>query len=157
MNRFKISIFFILCALVTSGIAQENKLLTVVKVTKAWIAEAPPTATVLAGYMTLENVSNQKVVLTAVSSQDFEKVEIHETVIKEDKVSMVAHETLIIPVKETIILKPGGFHLMLIGAKRPLKVGDKAEIALKFQDDSVQLVDMAVKKRSAEAEHQHHH
>ena len=131
----------------------------IVEVTDAWIAEAPPTAKVLAGYMQLENKSEKGVVLTGAQSSDFESVEIHETVIKADKVSMVAHETLAISAGETIAFKPGGFHLMLMGAKKPFKVGETTEITLKFLGDTSQTVQMVVKKRSEEQahEHEHHH
>jgi len=127
----------------------------IVKVSDAWIAEAPPTATVLAGYMQLENTSDQEIIISGVQSQDFKAVEIHETVLKADKVSMVAHETLSIPAGETVSLQPGGLHFMLMGAKRPLKAGDTTEIILEFQDSATQSVKIEVKKRAVEQDHQH--
>lgn len=130
-----------------------------VQVTDAWVAEAPPTTSVFAGYMQLKNTGERDMVLTGVVSQDFESVDIHETVIKEDKVSMVAHETLPIPAGKTVSLEPGGFHLMLIKAKKPLKAGDTVEIVLHFQDSITQPVKMEVKKRPTEnaVDHEHHH
>lgn len=137
----------------------ENNVSPTVKITNAWIAEAPPTTSVLAGYMQLENTSARDIVLIGMVSQDFERVDIHETVIKGDKVSMVAHETLSIPAGKTVSLEPGGFHLMLIEAKKPLKAGDTVEIVLHFQENVTQPVKMEVKKRPTEdaVDHEHHH
>jgi len=143
----------------TLGLTEEESATAVVKVTNAWIAETPPTATVLAGYMQLENTSNQEIVLDGAQSQDFKEVAIHETVVKADKVSMVAHKTLSIPAGKTVSFEPGGFHLMLVGAKKPLKAGDTTEIVLHFQEGTTQSVKMEVKKRSTEQaiDHDHHH
>jgi hypothetical protein len=140
--------------------ATESDTSPTVKISGAWIAEAPPTATVLAGYMQLENASDQVVILKGAESQDFKGIEIHETVVNADKVSMVAHETLSVPAGETVSFAPGGFHLMLIGAKKPLKDGDTVEVVLHFQAGVSQTVKMEVKKRSmdnADDHSQHHH
>lgn len=164
IRKLVLTTFLSVFLIPVSGFAEEavvpiKELPPPVQVTDAWVAEAPPTATVLAGYMQLENTSEQDRVLTGVVSQDFEKVDIHETVIKENKASMVAHETLSIPAGKTVSLEPGGFHLMLIEAKKPLKAGDTVEVVLHFQENVTQPVKMEVKKRPTEnaIDHEHHH
>ena len=39
---------------------------------------------------------------------------------------------ILVPAGSSTDLKPGGFHLMLIGIKSPLKVGDSVPLKLKF-------------------------
>ena len=43
-------------------------------------------------------------------------------------------------------LKPGGYHLMLIGVKRPLAEGDSVAITLTFDDGSKQPIAALVRK-----------
>jgi copper(I)-binding protein len=38
-----------------------------------------------------------------------------------------------IPAGQTVKLEPNGYHLMLIGPKRPFKVGDRIPATLRFQ------------------------
>ena len=40
--------------------------------------------------------------------------------------------SLAIPAGQTVVLKPGGYHIMLIGLKRELRAGDKFTIGLHF-------------------------
>lgn len=42
-------------------------------------------------------------------------------------------EAIDIPAGETVMLKPGGYHIMLIDLAKPLKVGDKIDLTLKFE------------------------
>lgn len=151
------------CVLLTSfySLAEDNRTppeanSSIVKIEDPWIAEAPPKATVLAGYLQIKNLTTKEFTLNGATSTDFDKIEIHETVEKDGQVSMIPHPTLPIPVEKTVSFQPGGFHLMLIGAKKSLKAGDKVEITLNFQDDVKQTVTMEVKKRDA-TEHANHH
>jgi copper(I)-binding protein len=61
-------------------------------------------------------------------------VEIHETVMENDmmKMQMLA-EGLEVPPRDEVVLKPGGYHIMLIGMQRELKVGDTFTIELQFE------------------------
>jgi copper(I)-binding protein len=42
-------------------------------------------------------------------------------------------EGLAIDPGKTVTLAPGGYHLMLLGLKKPLREGDKVAITLKFE------------------------
>lgn len=62
-------------------------------------------------------------------------VEIHETLLREDMMSMQqVEEGIIIPAGGEVELKPGGYHIMLIGLKRDLEVGDQFPVTLQFKD-----------------------
>lgn len=80
-----------------------------------------------AGYLALTNNSKDPLVITDVSSPQFEAVEMHET-IEEDGVSrMVPVGDLTIPPGSTVTFKPGGKHLMLMRPGAALDV-----VALSF-------------------------
>jgi copper(I)-binding protein len=59
-------------------------------------------------------------------------VEIHKTVIKDGMMQMRHQPQLIIPPKSQVVLKPGSYHLMLMGLKKSLIAGDKVDLTLKF-------------------------
>jgi periplasmic copper chaperone A len=61
-------------------------------------------------------------------------VEIHETVMEGEvmKMRMLA-DGLEIPARGQVELKPGGYHVMLIGLERDLEVGDRFSLELQFE------------------------
>jgi copper(I)-binding protein len=48
---------------------------------------------------------------------------------------------------QTIILKPGGYHIMLIDLKHPLKKGEKVTIWLKFKYSGMKKIIAPVENR----------
>ena len=62
---------------------------------------------------------------------------------------------------ETVKLQPGGLHVMLMGLKKPLKVGDTFALTLKFKQAKPQTVTVTVQtgadKMPAAMPHQHKH
>ena len=55
-----------------------------------------------------------------------------------------------------VALKPSGFHIMLIGLTRKLKLGDQVAIELEFADSERLLVIAVVKMVGSEKEHGDH-
>lgn len=116
-------------------------------VREAWVREGPPTAKVLAGYLTIENSSEQKQVITGAQSTAFEQVEMHRTEHHhEGHVRMISQDQLEIPAGGRLVLEPGGNHLMLMGAKQVLRAGDVVDIILKLKDGHHLTVKATVKK-----------
>ncbi len=112
----------------------------------AWIREAPPHATVLAGYMILENQSDKSQSLISVSATAFGRVMIHRTEQKDGMAHMVHQKQVTIPAKGKIIFAPGGYHMMLMEPKRSLQAGDQATVDLNFADQSKLSVIFEVRK-----------
>ncbi len=104
------------------------------KVDKPWIRESPPGMKILAGYMTLENEKNEALNMVGASSVDFESIEIHHTVIKDDMAGMNRQQSVRIPRFSTVKFEPSGLHLMLINPKRELRGGYKVKITLRFSN-----------------------
>ena len=127
-------------------------------ITDAWISEAPPTVSILAGYMNIYNGSDNAMILQSVSSPDFEKIEIHLSVIKNEMVSMEKQDSLQIPAKETIKLSPGNYHLMLFGPDKPLRSGDTTTLNFSFSNGNTQIIVAKIERRSSvdHGNHEHH-
>jgi periplasmic copper chaperone A len=77
-----------------------------------------------AGYMTLQNKGDKEVKFAVVSVEGFKKVESHETIEKDGRMSMQKVEDFVIPPKASLSLQPGGRHLMLFDPTKSFKPGD---------------------------------
>lgn len=108
-----------------------------VVVENAWIREAPPAATAMAGYMVVKNPGGSDKVLVAASSADFNNVMLHRTVVDNGLAKMIHQMAITIPARGDVTFEPNGYHVMLMGPKRALKAGNKVEITLKFKDGEV--------------------
>ena len=60
-------------------------------------------------------------------------VEIHEMRMESNVMRMRAISKLDLPAGQAVELKPGGYHVMLMDLKQPLKKGDTVPITLKIQ------------------------
>ncbi len=76
-----------------------------------------------------------------------EVVEIHETVIEGEVTKMQRLDGgLMVPARGEALLKPGGYHFMLIGMKRDLKVGDTFTMELQFEKSGAISVEPEVRE-----------
>jgi copper(I)-binding protein len=97
-----------------------------------WVREAPPNVKVLAAYMSIKNASSEQRILSSIASSAFESVEIHETVNHDGMMLMEHQPQLVIAAKSKVVLKPGSYHLMLMGPKKSFIAGDVVDLSLKF-------------------------
>ena len=144
----------VLCLLVSLSSVKADEILSI---DDAWVAEAPPVAPVMGGYMKIENVTNKRISITSASCPDFEKVEIHEMSMSGSMMKMRQIEKLDVPANGKVELKPGGYHLMLIKPKQSFKKGDTLTVTLYTTDGQSQAIKMEVKERPSSDTHQHHH
>ena len=126
-------------------------------VEQAWVREAPPTSTINAAYLHIENLTDQKLALISAESPDFDKVEIHKTILEEEVARMIPVTQVTIPPHETIVLAPTGLHFMLLGRKRPLLVGDEITLVLHFAPSFSHSLTVPVKQQTENDDHHHHH
>ena len=158
VNLFLLTTFIFQILFSSSVVANES---LGIDISDAWISEAPPTASVLAGYANIYNASDKPITLLTVSSPNFSKIEIHRSVLNGDMVSMEKQYLLEIPAKNTIKLSPGDLHLMLFDPDRPLRSGDTAILEFSFTDGHNQTIEAKVERRSSNdhssEDHSHHH
>lgn len=129
----------------------------VLTVADPWVREGPPNARVLAGYMLIRNPSDRAETVMGASSPAFHSVEMHRTVLDEGVARMVEQERLQIPAGGQLALEPGGYHLMLMGAQRPLLAGDTVEIVLDLGGGRQVNVKAPVRKAADAGQAHHHH
>jgi len=85
-------------------------------------------------YMTLDNKSHVADRLTAASSDVADKLQIHEMAVVNGVMQMrELSDGLPIPADGSVALKPGSYHVMLIGLKKPLTAGETFPMMLTFE------------------------
>lgn len=88
-------------------------------------------------YMTLSNQAAAPDKLVQITTESASTAEVHETVEKDGVATMRPIGSLEIPAGGSVELKPGGYHIMLMGLKAPLKKGGMIMLKLKFEHAGV--------------------
>lgn len=125
-----------------------------IEVHGAWVR---PTASGenAAVYLTLHNHSSKGDELIGASSNAADMVEIHESKMENDMMQMNMIPSLPIAAGEEIAFAPGGLHIMLIGVKKDLVLGEHVGVVLHFKDHKDIVVEVPVEDLMPAEEHQH--
>ena len=107
-----------------------------VSASHVWIRQPPPGISVLAGYLTLQNLTGKPLELKSVTSPEFNAVEMHRSFVKDDVEQMEQVPSVSIPAHGSVEFKPGSYHLMLMQPKKDLFPGDIVTLDLGFSDGS---------------------
>jgi copper(I)-binding protein len=103
-------------------------------ITQAWSRATPGGAKVAGGYLTIENKGSAPDRLIGGSADVADKVQVHEMATSNGVMTMrPLDKGLAIEPGKTAKLAPGGYHLMLLGLKSPLKQGEKVPVTLEFE------------------------
>jgi copper(I)-binding protein len=104
-----------------------------------------------AGYLKLANKGPVDRLVSA-TSPAAGSVEIHSMSMEGDVMKMRQIDAIEIATGQTVELKPGGYHLMLMGLKAPLKVGEKFPLTLKFEKSGEVVVTVNVEEPKSKSE-----
>jgi hypothetical protein len=101
----------------------------------------------------MELRSAEDAVLVSASSPVAGVVEIHEMVMDGNVMKMRAMPRLDLPAGKSVLLRPGGYHVMLMELKQPLKKGDTVPLSLRVEgkDRSPRTVDVVAEVREITA------
>ncbi len=126
MNRTmkRILIAALVWAAAGSALAQVN-------VSSAWARSTVPGQSGTGAFMTIVSKDGGK--LVGAASPVAGVVELHEMAMDNNVMKMRAIPALDLPAGREVQLKPGGYHVMLLDLKRPLKVGEKVQIELRLE------------------------
>ena len=103
-------------------------------ITQAWTRATPSGAKTGGGFLTIENKGGTPDKLIGASADGAGKIEVHEMAMNDGVMKMRPVEGgLAIDPGKTVKLAPGGFHLMMMDLKAPLKQGDKLPVTLQFE------------------------
>jgi copper(I)-binding protein len=104
------------------------------EISHPWTRATPSTAQSGGGFLTVTNKGTTPDRLVAARSGASDRVEIHEMKMDGNVMRMRELEKgLEIPAGATVMLKPGGFHIMFMGLKAPFAKDAKVPVTLVFE------------------------
>ena len=98
-----------------------------------------------AAFFVIKNNSDKDIAITSANSDIAEKNELHTHIKENQMLKMMKIEKLVVPAKSSLELKSGGDHVMLMGLKKELKVGDEINLELSFSDGDKKSIKVPVK------------
>ena len=105
------------------------------------------TVTTDAVYFTIHNTGKQDDQLVSASSDVAGAVELHQSVMDNGVMTMKPIQSISVPAGGSVEFKPGGYHVMLIGMRRDLNVGDQFEVTLNFKVAGAVKVEVEVQQQ----------
>ncbi len=123
-----------------------NCITTEIVINDPWVRLSPPNAPALGFFMKINNNTDHDIKLLSVNASGYKRIELHRTVAQGDMMKMVKQEFMPIPTKGKLHLKPGSWHIMLIGPKSVLRKGDTVVIDLVFDNGLTKTVHAQVRK-----------
>jgi len=112
-----------------------------------WVRSAPPNAPALAAFMMLKNHSAADISVVDVrTSLKLDHVELHRTMMADGMMKMVPQENIPVASHSSTELKPGSWHIMLIGPKQVPMMGEVVHLTLVLSDGSEQMVEATVRQ-----------
>lgn len=112
-----------------------------------YVRATPPGLPNSAAFMSISNSSDKDISLVSARSDASSVVELHTHDMKDGVMKMYQVPKINIKANSSTVLKPGGFHIMLIGLKtKPLKEEMNVEIELHFSNGQNLKVFAPVKK-----------
>ena len=114
-----------------------------VKVDDPWVRATVAPQKSTGAFMQLTSAKAAKVV--AASSPLSAMVEIHEMKMDGDNMKMRAVDALPLPAGQVVALKPGSYHVMLMGLKAPIKAGETVPLTLTVEGEDKQRTAVEIK------------
>lgn len=130
------------------------------KIGHPWSRATPAGAKVGGGYLSIENTGSAADRLVSVSAPFAARAEIHEMAVKDGIMTMRPMEKGVeVPAGGKVEFKPGGYHIMFMELKQPLKQGETMKGTLTFEKAGSVDVEFKVDSIAAkggEGEHKGH-
>ena len=127
-----------------------------VEVDHAWARATLPTQMASGAYMTVTSATPARIV--GLSSPLAGVVQVHQMSMRGTMMKMHAVDALDLPAGKAVELKPGGYHVMLMDLKQPLKKGDRLPLTLRIEGADKKITEQTVSievRDAAPAEHTH--
>lgn len=151
MNR----LFKLIAVLLISTPAFAEPAAEMIVVVDPYSRAMPPSVPNSGAFFRLKNFDDEPHALIKAESLIAERVELHTHLIEDGVARMREVEQIGIPAKGSASLEPGGYHVMLMGLRRPMDMGTKVLITLSFEDGSQQTI--VAPARMVQGGMHHHH
>ena len=115
-----------------------------ITVTGQWARQSPMATDMGAAYMTIESDAEDELVGASVDMSIAMMTEVHETVTVDGGMKMQEVSSIKVTPEMSIEMKPGGYHVMLMGLVQPLEVGQTISVTLKFSKSGDKVIEVPV-------------
>jgi len=122
-----------------------------VKIDHAWVRATAPGQKVAGAFM--EITADRDMELVAGTTPRADHVELHFMRMDDGVMEMRELESIKLPKGETVSLKPGGLHAMLIGLTSQVVAGEKVPMTLTFRDSQGQQENVGITLDTASPRH----
>jgi hypothetical protein len=113
----------------------------------AWVRPLPTGMKMTAGFGVVRNSQQKPIEITAFSSPSFGDVSLHRTELVDGVSKMREVPALKLAAGESIVLEPGGYHLMLMMPSAEIQPGDVVSIEMTAADGLSFRFDVPVERR----------
>lgn len=117
-----------------------NVLAAQTEISNATVRQPLPGKTLSAGYFSIRNTGTNPIALLAVTSPQFDSVELHAHQMTDGMMQMVEVDKIAVAPGQSVHLQPGGLHLMLFGPTQPVQLGQQVPLQLRWSDGTMQSV-----------------
>jgi copper(I)-binding protein len=117
-----------------------------IKVIEPWARSSPMVNGNGAVYMQLTNEGGSDDALLSAETEVAEVVELHETKMEGDVMKMSQVPNIKVPAGNSVMLKPGGLHVMLIKLKQELVPGEKITLTLNFEKSGPMTIEAEIRE-----------
>ena len=115
------------------------------------IPQPAASAKAAGGFMAISNTGTEADSLIGVEADFAAKAETHESKVDANGIGTMEHvDSIEIPPGQTVSLDHGGYHIMLIDIKAPLRAGTQVKLVFVFDDQSTLAVQLPVRSIRAE-------
>lgn len=129
-----VALLLTLAALLFVGLTVWAAEIARIEVADAWARPTIGQGKTSAAYMTIANKSDTGDLLKSARTPKAKSVELHQTTMGADGVMQMRKIEEPVPIEAgaSLVLKPGGTHLMLLGLEDALKAGEQLILTLEF-------------------------
>lgn len=122
-----------------------------IRIDQPWTRATPPGAKNGAAYFKISNGGEADELLAASGPELAQRVELHVHLHENGTMLMRQVAKVDVPAKGEVAFKPMGYHVMLIGLKKPLQAGEKLPLTLKFRKTGDVKIELKVEALDATA------
>jgi len=131
--------------LITALLSASTLLASSIEIDDAYVRATPPGLPNSAAFLTVKNTTSSDIDIIKASSDIAQNVELHTHDMKDGIMKMYQVPKITVPKNAEVTLKPGGYHVMLIGLNNPLKVGENVALTLELSNGETKTINAPIK------------
>ena len=131
--------------LILALLSASTLLASSIAIEDAYVRATPPGLPNSAAFLTVKNTTSSDIDIVKATSDIAKNVELHTHDMKNGVMKMYQVPKITVPKNGQTVLKPGGYHVMLIGLHHPLKVGETVTFSLELSNGETKEITVPIK------------